>query len=71
MTMKKSVSPILGLAVIAVVVIAAAVMLWKGTQKTVRLPDKPPSGPIVLPPSQQRRMMPTGPVSGGMPTAPR
>jgi hypothetical protein len=69
--MNKSISPIVALAAIGIVIIAAAVMVWKGTQKTVRMPDKPPSGPIVLPPSQQGRMIPSGPISGGMPTAPR
>jgi hypothetical protein len=44
-------------------------VIWKGTQKTVHLPDKPPSGPIVLPASQQGRIMPGGQVSGQMPAA--
>lgn len=69
--MKKQVSPAVTAAVIAVVVLIAVVIVWKGTQKEVHLPDKPPSGPIVLPPSQQGRMMPNGHFSGSMSNAPQ
>jgi hypothetical protein len=68
--MNKAISPIVALAAIGLVIIAAVVMLWKGTQKTVRLPDKPPSGPIPLPPSQQGRILQGGPVSSGAMPAP-
>ena len=64
--MKKPVSPFLAIGIIGIVVILGAIALWKGTQSTVHLPDKPPSGPIILPPSQQGRIAPRGPVSGAM-----
>jgi flagellin-like protein len=56
--MKKQVSPVLAAIVVVVVVLVAAAVIWRGTQKQVNLPDKPPSGPIALPPSQQGRIMP-------------
>lgn len=62
--MKKQISPALAAVVIGVVVLMAAAVIWKGGQKQVKLPDKPPSGPIALPPSQQGRMMPSGQFSG-------
>ena len=68
--MQKTISPIAALVAVAIAVVVAVAVIWKGTQKTVRLPDKPPSGPIVLPASQQGRIMPGGPVSGAMPPGP-
>jgi hypothetical protein len=64
--MKKPLSPLVAIGIIGIAIILGAIAIWKGTQKTVQLPDKPPSGPIVLPPSQQRRLLPHGPVSGAM-----
>ena len=61
--MKKEISPVVAVIVVVVVLAAAAVLIWKGTQKQVHLPDKPPSGPIVLPPSQQGRTLPGGRMS--------
>lgn len=69
--MKKQVSPVLAAIVVVVIVLVAAAVIWQGTQKHVTLPDKPPSGPIVLPSSQQGRIM-TGAkaFSGSVPTRP-
>lgn len=69
--MKKEVTPAMAIALIAVVVLIAVAAVWKGTQKAVKLPDKPPSGPIELPPSQMGRRMPGGVYSGSMPGAPQ
>ncbi|HZP83064.1 MAG TPA: hypothetical protein VFB21_15595 [Chthonomonadaceae bacterium] len=62
--MKKQVPPAVAVVVIVLVVAVAATFLWRGTQKSFKMPDKPPSGPILLPPSQQGRMMPSGQFSG-------
>lgn len=67
--MKKEISPILTAVVVTAVLIVASVLLWTGTTRHDKLPDKPPSGPITLPPSQQGRTMPTGTFSGAMPGA--
>lgn len=67
--MKKEISPIVTTVVIAAVVVVVAIVLWTGTQRHDKLPDKPPSGPITLPPSQQNRTMPGGTFSGAMPGA--
>ena len=64
--MKKEISPVVAAVVVAVVVLVAAVIIWQGTQKRFHMPDKPPSGPIVLPPSQQGRRMPGGSFSGAL-----
>lgn len=53
--MKKQVSPVVAVVLIALVAVVGAALIWRGTSKTVNLPAKPPSGPIVLPPSQQGR----------------
>ncbi len=66
--MKKQVSPVVAVVLIGIVVLAVAAAIWRGTQNSFRMPDKPPSGPIVLPPSQQGRVMPNSPVSGAMPS---
>lgn len=62
--MKKQISPVAAGVLIGIVVLIAIVLIWKGGQRQVSLPDKPPSGPIVLPPSQQGRIMPNKPFSG-------
>lgn len=64
--MKKQVSPAIAVVVIVVVVAVAVTFLWRGTQKSFKMPDKPPSGPILLPPSQQGRAMPSGQFSGSV-----
>ena len=63
--MKKQISPAAAGALIALVVIVAAAIMYKGMNQQVKLPDKPPSGPITLPPSQMGRKMPAGNFSGG------
>jgi hypothetical protein len=69
--MKKEISPVAAAVAIVLFVLVAVVFIWKGGQKQVKLPDKPPSGPIELPASQQGRSMPGGPVSGqSLPGAP-
>jgi hypothetical protein len=68
--MKREVSPVIGGIVVAVIVIVVGALLWVNSTKQDHGPDKPPSGPITLPPSQQNRRMPTGNFSGTMPGAP-
>ncbi|MCC6727795.1 MAG: hypothetical protein IT208_00480 [Chthonomonadales bacterium] len=61
--MKKQISPAVAIVVVVIVVAVAAALVWRGTQKSIAVPDKPPSGEIVLPPSQQGRPMPGGRLS--------
>jgi hypothetical protein len=68
--MKKEISPAIMAVSVVVVVLVAAALIWTGTQKHDQLPDKPPSGPITLPPSQQGRRMPGGNFSGALPGTP-
>jgi flagellin-like protein len=67
--MKKAISPVLTAVILTVVVFVVAALVWNGTQRHDRLPDKPPSGPIPLPPSQQGRRLPGGTFSGAVPDA--
>ncbi|GIV16199.1 MAG: hypothetical protein KatS3mg022_1634 [Armatimonadota bacterium] len=68
--MKKEVSPAVAAIIIVAIVAVVALAYWWGTRNEPKLPPAPPSGPIVLPPSQQGRPMPGGAVSGPIQTAP-
>jgi len=64
--MKSSVPLYVGVIVIAIVVVIAGILLWNNTQQQGSIPAKPPSGPIVLPPSQQGRTIPGGRANGSL-----
>jgi hypothetical protein len=68
--MKKEISPAVAAVIIVVILGVVALLYWRGTRNEPKLPPAPPSGPIVLPPSQQGRPMPGGVVSGPTQTAP-
>lgn len=65
--MKVQVSPPIAIAVIVLTVLVVGFVYWRTGTGQVRLPSKPPSGPIELPPSQQGRPLP---MSGAPTSAP-
>ena len=67
--MRKEVSPALVAVIIGLVVVAGVLMFWKSAQNQDAMPRNANAGPIVLPPSQQGRILPGGtlsaPISNG------
>jgi hypothetical protein len=65
--MRVQVSPQVVIAIIVLTLLVVGIVYWKTGTGQVRLPSKPPSGPIELPPSQQGRPLP---MSGAPTSAP-